>query len=354
MVEALIVNQFRCFKQVQLLGLGRVNVLVGDSGSGKTALLEAIYMAAHTQAQVALSFRRWRGLGALAGVGFSRQLFESLWSDLFHNFDSEHDITVTLRGSSPDHNRSVRVYYKEQQVITLPLEREGSPTSIALRPIVFEWTDASGQKGTSEVSLGAGGLAISQSGQPPIPGAFFNSFSIFDSPVEPAQMFSLLSQRKQETEIVEALKSVYPAIQGVSLELFGGVPSLAVAIDTLPARVPITLVSSGATKLAHILFTMANQRRGVILIDEIENGFYFKALPRIWQLLYEFAKRFDVQIFASTHSAEALQGLAPAVAGNESDFRLLRFSIGPRREPRIKMVPGGDLKAAIAEDVEVR
>src|SRR3989442_1567071 len=184
MVEALIVNQFRCFRQVQLLGLGRVNVLVGDSGSGKTALLEAVYMAAHTQAQVALSFRRWRGLGLFAGVGASRQLFESLWSDLFYNFDSEHEIIVTLRGSSTDHNRSVRVYYKEQQVITLPLEREGSPTSIALRPIVFEWTDASGQKGTSEVSLGAGGLAISQSGQPPIPGAFFNSFSIFDSPVE--------------------------------------------------------------------------------------------------------------------------------------------------------------------------
>src|SRR5436309_101219 len=112
MVEALVVTQFRCFKQVQLVGLGRVNVIVGDSGSGKTSLLEAIYMAADTQAGVALKFRRWRGLGSFTGVGASRQLFESLWSDLFHNFDSERGTGVTLRGSSADHNRSVRVYYK--------------------------------------------------------------------------------------------------------------------------------------------------------------------------------------------------------------------------------------------------
>ena len=38
MIESLEVENFRCFNKLSLDGLGKVNVVVGDNGAGKTAL----------------------------------------------------------------------------------------------------------------------------------------------------------------------------------------------------------------------------------------------------------------------------------------------------------------------------
>jgi AAA15 family ATPase/GTPase len=46
MIESLEVKNFRCFKDLHLSDLRRINVVVGDSGSGKTALLEALWICA--------------------------------------------------------------------------------------------------------------------------------------------------------------------------------------------------------------------------------------------------------------------------------------------------------------------
>ncbi|MEO0416701.1 MAG: AAA family ATPase, partial [Verrucomicrobiota bacterium] len=41
-VDCLSINNFRCFEQLSLSDLGRVNLVVGENNSGKTTILEAI------------------------------------------------------------------------------------------------------------------------------------------------------------------------------------------------------------------------------------------------------------------------------------------------------------------------
>ena len=45
MIKSLHAENFRCFKELDLSGLQRVNVVVGKNATGKTALLEAIRLA---------------------------------------------------------------------------------------------------------------------------------------------------------------------------------------------------------------------------------------------------------------------------------------------------------------------
>lgn len=46
MIYSLVINGYRCFRHLEMGGLGRVNLLVGRNNSGKTSVLEALYLLA--------------------------------------------------------------------------------------------------------------------------------------------------------------------------------------------------------------------------------------------------------------------------------------------------------------------
>ena len=53
---------------------------------------------------------------------------------------------------------------------------------------------------------------------------------------------------------------------------------------------------------------------GILLIDEIENGLHHSALKEVFSSLYVLALQFDVQIIATTHSAECIRAAHAALA----------------------------------------
>jgi AAA15 family ATPase/GTPase len=54
-------------------------------------------------------------------------------------------------------------------------------------------------------------------------------------------------------------------------------------------------------------------QNGIVLIDEIENGFYYKSLRNIWKAIINAAIKFNVQLFVTTHNYEALQELLHSI-----------------------------------------
>jgi AAA15 family ATPase/GTPase len=86
---------------------------------------------------------------------------------------------------------------------------------------------------------------------------------------------------------------------------------------------PVALVSDGVNKLLSILLSIANFPKSSILLDEIENGFYFDRMASICKTIYRFASEQNAQIFASTHSQEFLNAVREVMRGTEDDFALL-------------------------------
>ena len=124
-------------------------------------------------------------------------------------------------------------------------------------------------------------------------------------------------------------------------------------IPWLPEKIPVALVSGGTHKLLCLLLGIATFPKGVILIDELENGFYYKALPKVWEALFAFCRKFDVQIFVSTHSKECVDSILPVLKGHEKQFRLLRAE-RKNGHRAIKTFRGEEFEAAIKQDVEIR
>jgi AAA15 family ATPase/GTPase len=90
-----------------------------------------------------------------------------------------------------------------------------------------------------------------------------------------------------------------------------------------------------------------------MLIDEVENGLHYSVLRHVWPLLMSFSRKFNVQVFVSTHSRECLRSLLPTLQENEDEFSLLQ----PRRGEaghEVRQNEGPVLTSALLEDFEIR
>jgi AAA15 family ATPase/GTPase len=82
-------------------------------------------------------------------------------------------------------------------------------------------------------------------------------------------------------------------------------------------------------KMCNWILSIIGGEKKVILIDEIENGIHHTNQQKFWTMLFDLAKEFDIQIFATSHSAEmikAFQEVATAHAIKGGYFDLTRHA----------------------------
>ena len=46
-----------------------------------------------------------------------------------------------------------------------------------------------------------------------------------------------------------------------------------------------------------IALALVNARNGLLLIDEFENGLHYLVQPDLWRLIFQVARRLNVQVF---------------------------------------------------------
>jgi hypothetical protein len=77
-------------------------------------------------------------------------------------------------------------------------------------------------------------------------------------------------------------------------------------------RIPLSSMGDGLRRMFHIGLAMATASKGVLLIDEFENGLHWRVQGELWIALGKAAKEFEVQIFATTHSRDCVEGFVSA------------------------------------------
>src|SRR5262249_43356370 len=157
------IKNFRCFENLKLTDLKTINVLVGLNSSGKTTLLESIFLAAGSNPEIAVRVRVLRGLGGVIQVSAERSAYESLWKDLFSDFDQNKLISIRLAGS-PANTRTLNISYTSQEALTLPFGKSTIESPLIV-PIIFEWRDHNGQVLKTEVKVSEKGLTFEGVGE---------------------------------------------------------------------------------------------------------------------------------------------------------------------------------------------
>jgi hypothetical protein len=365
MINSLEVRNFRAFSHLELTGLPIINILVGQSASGKTALLEAIRMALGGTPTVAWQLNTVRGMVLGLPINPQREQFESAWSSYFFDFDITKTISFRMMDSDK-RKASLDIYFDNDRPVTPGTTRpdylpgvQGAPgfpiLTSTIIPLAFKRVGFTGDESTLDATVHQqqyGQLFLQQGPEIGTVSEFFPSTWQSNSQ-QVAAWFSQLRISNPGDDIVDIVHKQFSDITDISTEMPYGLGALYATIKHHSRKMPISLVSSGINKFISLLIAIRVSRRGVILIDEIENGIYYKMYAEFWKALYRFAAENKTQLFLSTHSWECLKAVAPLIDRNPKDFALIQVS----REKGIsvaRVATGANAAAAIEGDIEVR
>jgi len=113
--------------------------------------------------------------------------------------------------------------------------------------------------------------------------------------------------------------------------------------------VPLRSLGDGAHRLFGIALALAASRDGFILIDEVENGIHHTLQNDFWRIVFKMATENNLQVFATTHGTDSFRGFSEAASEFEEEGVYIRLE---REESRIRAViyPENEAKI-VAEEI---
>lgn len=348
MIKSLTIQNFRGFKSLKLEDLAKVNVIVGDNASGKTALLEALFLLGGLSSEMFLRLRSWRVMPDVK-IEASQRTFEDLFGDYFYGFDTKETIHLKTKGSLLE-TREVKICFAKTEATQISMGSSIEETQL-IAPLNFKGK----YNGTKEFEVQAriedGKLRLPRFPSP-VNAVFFASNTKFN-PQETADRFSQLDTSGALDEVTRIFYEIYPFVKDLSILTRDGQGMLWGRMDGLKAKQPITLMSDGVNRLIQYLLGIKAHPYSYVLIDELENGFYYDRMYEVCRAIYQLAVKSNVQLFITTHSNELLAAFAKVATQNEKDFCLIRTERNDNQSV-IRQFSGTTFIRAVEQHAEIR
>jgi AAA15 family ATPase/GTPase len=174
-----------------------------------------------------------------------------------------------------------------------------------------------------------------------------------------AALWDLTSISDLRAEVISALQLIEPKVEGVA---FVEDPSSRyradervplVKIQGVGDPLPLKSMGDGMMRLFQIIVALANAQGGILLIDEFENGLHWSIQPLVWDVVFRVAERLNVQVFATTHSRDCIQGFDQAWRKRVDQGAFFRLDLKDEMV-RVREYAAETLADALEAEVEVR
>ena len=347
MFTSVAIKNFRAFGGLEVDDLAPVNLFTGLNNAGKTSLLEALFLlSGGGNPELATNVNVVRGL--VGGDGAT-----TLWNELFTTLDVGKTIEIAAVHQSLGKLRLEVESGVPNGVETItPANGSDVPDATTNLPkahgLSFSFRRGA-KKSQGHIRLKGPAVEVSRpAADIPFPATILVARG--GDVLGDAVRLGELRRQKRGALLLEALRIVEPKLASIEDNSASGEPMIWGDVG-LRELVPLPVMGEGMTRIARIVLAISATRKGVVLIDEIENGLHHSVLKAVWQVVEGAARQFGTQVFATTHSLECVraahQALSPEV------FRLHRLEVDRGRNRCITY----DAKAmvgAMDHDLEVR
>lgn len=300
--DRLAIRGFRGLSDIDISGLGEVNILLGANDVGKTSMLEAVLLiSAPADPRLPIRVQNSRG--------YAVQKVDDL-AAVFLDFDIGRDVVIEaffgdyhgrrkLKISTPDveyplvvDGKSVgKLESRERRELQYNVEIQ---SSIQEAPESFQ-TTLIDRGDRWEVSGKPADDVVIDDIQP--------RFFVPSLGYDPKRFGDLIVNKKDQL-LVHYLQHINSRVTKISVS--GDVAYLDIGLAQM---MPLNMFGGGVTRIAMILAECILQDSRILLVDELEQGLHHQAISFLLESILMLSKERGVQIFATTHSIEVIEGL---------------------------------------------
>ena len=361
-LDSLEIRRFRGFEHLVIERLGRVNLIVGKNNIGKTNLLTAIQLYANNASSPTFI---WDILIAHNEVRRKLTNVKEMLTALRYLFYGRKEVRPGLEaieiGSSTSREEalSIRVDWTVTEQLsdgtqhTRPLQPDETYTDDALSPRFSIIAAGTHLSYPIDPTLPQGIIRLNTK---EIPAVYVTAHGLLIEQV--SALWDNVALTKPEKDVLEALRLIAPRVIGLN---FVGTPLSPVAerepiVSILDVEEPLPLRSlgDGMQRVLEIALALVNAKNGLLLVDEFENGLHYSIQSSLWKLIFEIARRLNVQVFATTHSWDCVQGFQQAMQEMNSDDGMLVRLESKRGKIVSTLFDNRRLGIATREHIEVR
>ena len=362
----LTIRRFRGIQDLSIERLGRVTLIAGKNGVGKTTVLDAVRAYAS------------RGQHAVLAsiLGSREELASSADEDGDESVGPDWEALFFGRTKSPENQDSHIIIGPTGSSSFLRIEATPLTESEAARwgwsfPVPLSDKDGwmlritfeGKEQATPVTSYRSVRNSLEFSEQSELPPAIQCESlgpNVLDNN-QIARLWDKVALTDDESRALEALRLVF----GTTIErtaMIGDVQSLnsrlgrraVVRLAGQERPVPLRSLGDGAVRLFGVALALANSQGGFLLIDEAENGIHYSLQRDFWRMVLLTAQANNVQVFATTHSWDCMAGFAQAAVDAEGvEGALVRLE-KDGENTRAVTYPEEELLAAADHGIEVR
>jgi ABC-type branched-subunit amino acid transport system ATPase component len=379
-LNSLEIQRFRCFRELRIEHLGRVNLIVGKNNVGKSTLLEALRLFARP-ASFADLLEIFAARNEIAGLDFQHGEFdveELPFRKLFFGRMATISDSFTIGPANrPEETLEIALAYRDtyrevdQKFVDIHREEIAKLNSSIIfilnsefqlltssRPVLHKIHRETASGGKQIVTL------------EPITGTLRNIPFHSVGPdglrsEDVAKLWDEVSLSPLEQEVITAMRIISPEVERVAMRPPDVWPRdgqyrnhsesrvAFVKIECFDSAIPLRELGDGVNRLFGIALALVHAKDGLLLIDEIENGIHYSVQADLWRLVFQTATRLNVQVFATTHSYDCIKAFEEAARESEEEGVLVRLA---RKGDRtlVGVFDERELEIAVEGEIEVR
>ena len=364
----LSIRAFRGLKDLTIPKLGRVTLIAGKNGVGKTTVLDAIRVyAARGDYSALLEVLRDREEISLRTDADDDDVLEPDWNSLFCGRDASDNSCILIGPNEEERKLRIRIGLAKKQtqekLLGIPLGGGGKVRAIKVEiegeeqefPLIYSAEDLSIDRnflrwlGLEKKTNNSPKIACNSLGPGPLNNRdlarFWDSIALTDNEYRVVESLNLI--------LDEDIKRI--TVRAEERRSSGRIGNrVMVKSASHDSPVPLKSMGDGATRVFGVALALVCSRDGFLLIDEAENGIHHAAEYEFWRMVLTTAKQNNVQVLATTHSWDCLAAFAKAVREiDDVEGLLLRMD---RTYESIKLVSYSEdqLDIAAEQGIEVR
>lgn len=311
------INQFRGIHGLNVKGLGDINLIVGDNNSGKTSVLEAIMLLRSTSA-----FSNILNVVRLRDNGFFSPFRLSVFENFLYMFNPESDEkNIEVEGLIGDTSVGIKVSGTiENVLIDMSELRDRHKNAHAMQgsSVIYDEAEVAEFQGiiSSKIGDDVSNEEIRFNEYTRLTGMRASKPEsieiVYVSPTDHTNgnVFSKVVKNDDYKNIVlHVIKIFDDDIEDI---LYIKNEQTSRPIECLKHKklgiMPLATYGDGIKKVLLLANSIASAAGGILLVDEIETAIHARHYDDIFKFVIKACKQFHIQLFATTHSIEAVDG----------------------------------------------